>query len=153
MERIGDEVERELGRFGPAGGMRRVVAAWPEAVGGAIARNAWPARRGRDGTLHVSVSSSAWAFELSQLAGEIGARLAHALGEAEPVRLRFAPGPLPERGGESVERVRRDSPHPSAGERAEAGRIAATVTDPALRDLVERAVAASLAGRSADRRL
>ena len=63
-ERIGDDVRRELGQLGPGGAIADVVAAWPEAVGDSIARNAWPARIARDGTLHVATSSSAWAFEL-----------------------------------------------------------------------------------------
>ena len=61
-ERIGDEVQRELSRFGPAEGMTEIVRAWPEAVGEQIALNAWPARLSRDGKLHVATSSSAWAF-------------------------------------------------------------------------------------------
>ena len=68
-EPIGEEVRRELGRFGPGGAMAEIVAAWPVAVAAAIAANAWPARIARDGTLHVATSSSAWAFELTHLAG------------------------------------------------------------------------------------
>ena len=49
MDRVGDAVDRELGRFGPASGMAPVVEAWPLAVGPEIARNAWPARH-RDET-------------------------------------------------------------------------------------------------------
>ena len=63
-ERIGDEVQRELSRFGPAEGMTEIVRAWPSVMGEQIARNAWPARISRDGKLHVATSSSAWAFEL-----------------------------------------------------------------------------------------
>jgi len=33
MDRIGCEVRRELGRFGTAGALTDVVAAWPRAVG------------------------------------------------------------------------------------------------------------------------
>ena len=58
MERIGPEVRRELGRFGSAGRMADVVAAWPAAVGETVAANAWPARLARDGTLHVNSASS-----------------------------------------------------------------------------------------------
>ena len=71
MERIGDEVKRELGRFGSAGRMAELVAAWPAAVGETVAANAWPARLARDGTLHVHAASSTWAFELQQLEAEI----------------------------------------------------------------------------------
>ena len=58
MDRVGADVERELGRFGPASGMAPLVEVWPEAVGPEIARNAWPARLARDGTLHVHTQDS-----------------------------------------------------------------------------------------------
>jgi hypothetical protein len=153
MERIGGDVRRELGRFGPAGGIAEVVAAWPEAVGDSIAANAWPARLGRDGTLHVSVSSSPWAFELAQLEPEISARLAHALGEDEPRRLRFAPGPLPETGGGNVRKEDELPRRPTAGERETAAKIAAPVRNSELRELIARAAAASLARAPSDRPL
>ena len=153
MKRIGGEVRRELGRFGPATGMAEVVAAWPSVVGDVIARNAWPARFARDGTLHVSVSSSPWAFELAQLEPEIAARLAHVLGEETPRRLRFAPGNLPEPSAETVSKEEKDLPRPSAADRAVAAKIAAPVGDEELRKLVARAAAASLARASAGRSL
>ena len=78
-ERLGDEVRRELDRFGPAGAIADVVAVWPAAVGDSIARNAWPARMARDGTLHVSTSSSAWAFELGLLEHDLRERLAEGI--------------------------------------------------------------------------
>jgi len=153
IERIGDDVRRELGRFGNEGVVADVVAAWPTAVGDTIARNAWPARLGRDGTIHVAVSSSPWGFELAQLESEIAARLAHVLGEHVPRRLRFAPGHLPEPSAETVAKVSRPAPEPTAAERAEAARIAARIGDEELRELVARAAAASLAGAPADRTL
>src|SRR5919205_3593777 len=88
MDRIGDEVRRELARFGPSAGMTELVAVWPEAVGEAIAQNAWPARIGRDGTLHVHAADAIWAFELGQRAQEIAERVG-------VERIRFTPGPLP----------------------------------------------------------
>ena len=121
MERIGKDVHGEMARFGPAGGMAEIVAAWPAVVGDSIAANSWPARLARDGTLHVTVSSSPWAFELAQLEPEISARLAHALGEAKPRRLRFAPGPLPEPRTENVRKEEQVSPRPSAEERRGSG--------------------------------
>ena len=153
MEQIGGDVRNELARFGPAGGMAEIVAAWPEVVGDSIAANAWPARLARDGTLHVSVSSSPWAFELAQLEPEISARLAHALGEDRPRRLRFAPGPVPEKGAENVRKEQELPPGPSAEDRAEAAKIAAPVRDSELRELISRAAAASLARASSDRLL
>ena len=59
IDRIGNAIERELSRFGPATGMAPLVEAWARAVGPEIARNAWPARIARNGTLHVHTSSSA----------------------------------------------------------------------------------------------
>jgi hypothetical protein len=153
MESIGKEVQSELARFGSAGGMAEIVAAWPGVVGDSIAANAWPARVARDGTLHVSVSSSPWAFELAQLEPEIGARLAHALDEPAPRRLRFAPGPLPEPSTEKVRKEEKVSLRPSAEELAAAAKIAAPVADLELRELVARAAAASLARASSDRPL
>jgi len=114
---IEDEVRRELARFGPAAGLGDIVAAWPECVGGGIAANAWPARLARDGSLHVSTSSSAWAFELTQLGSSVLERLQERLGDAAPASLRFAPGPLPEAGPESVEASERTVPKVSEGDR------------------------------------
>ncbi len=121
MHPIGDEVRRELGRFGPQAGLGEVVAAWPAAVGAAVAANAWPARIVRDGTLHVATSSSAWAFELTQLEATVRANLAARLEGDGPPALRFAPGPLPEPGAASVESSARTVPKPSRG-RARGGR-------------------------------
>ena len=93
MDRVDGAVRRELARFGPAEGMAPLVEAWPAAVGNVIARNAWPARLARDGTLHVNTTDSIWAFELKSRAEEIRKRL----GQHAPLRLAFAPGPVPER--------------------------------------------------------
>src|SRR5262245_8868337 len=97
MERVDAGAARELARFGTASALAPIVEAWPAAVGREIARNAWPARLARDGTLHVHASSAAWAFELRQLE----ARIRASLGEQSPPRLRFAVGPLPEPVSES----------------------------------------------------
>ena len=78
MERLGDSLDQELRRFGTTGSMPAIVAAWPAAVGEEVARNAWPARISRDGVLHVNTSSSAWAFELTQLAAVVLEQLAAA---------------------------------------------------------------------------
>jgi hypothetical protein len=69
--------------------MPELLEQWPGAVGDAIARNAWPARIAKDGTVHVNTADSIWAFELGQRAREIAERLG-------VPRLRFAPGPLPQ---------------------------------------------------------
>lgn len=150
IERIGENVKRELGRFGPAAGMADLVTAWSDAVGEQIARNAWPARIARDGTLHVATSSSAWAFELAQLEATLRERLTAALGDAPP-RLRFAPGRLPELSAEPSRGRRTRPPAPSAEVRAEAERLTAEITDTELRKLVAKAASASLARAVSDR--
>jgi predicted nucleic acid-binding Zn ribbon protein len=153
MERIEAEVRRELDRFGPEAGLGEVVAAWPAAVGPEIARNAWPARIGRDGTLHVAAGSSAWAYELTQLEEEMLQRLRATLGDEGPTRLRFAVGPLPEPGADPVEEVRRSVPEVTPRDRAEGERLAREIAASELRELVARAASASLAIARADRPL
>lgn len=145
LEPIGADVKRELGRFGPAAGMAEVVAAWPGAVGEQIALHAWPARISRDGTLHVATSSSPWAFELTQLEREIRTRLRDAVGEAAPTRLRFAVGHIPETGSDPAPKEKHAVPKVSEALAAEGERIAASIEDPTLREVVARAAAASLA--------
>ena len=141
MDRLADTVRHELGRYPAQAEIGRIADAWPEAVGAQIARNAWPARFGRDGTLHVNTSSSAWAFELAQLESEIRKKL----GELAPSRFRFAPGPLPE-ALTSVDLQRVESrPAPSADDRRRAAELSREIGDEKLRNLVARAAAASLA--------
>ncbi len=82
MERLGDSLDQELRRFGATGSMPAIVAAWPAAVGEEVARNAWPARISREGVLHVNTRSSAWAFELTQLAQVVLEQLRAALADA-----------------------------------------------------------------------
>jgi hypothetical protein len=151
MERIGANVRRELDRFGHAGGMADVVAAWPAAVGETVAANAWPARFARDGTLHVATSSSAWAFELTQLAGEVAAGLRAELGDHAPTRLRFAPGPLPERPPTAPEHRGAAPLEPTLEHARDARAWAAAIESEELRKTVEKAARASLARASADR--
>jgi hypothetical protein len=146
MERLERQVRHELGRFGPGeGNMVGIVRAWPDAVGEALARNAWPARLQRDGTLLVHTVSSIWAFELGRMAADILERLRAEAGEDAPPALRFAPGPVPEPPAPpSAERERRPldvDPQDAAA----AAQIAAAVEDEELRELVARAAAASLA--------
>jgi hypothetical protein len=146
-EPIGDDIRRELRRFGPESALADVVAAWPAAVGPAIAANAWPARIARDGMLHVATSSSAWAFELTQLSDSVLARLQEHLPVDCPTALRFAVGPLPESG--DVRETSSSETVPKADQEALAAgeRIAEGINDTALREAVARAAAASLAAR------
>jgi hypothetical protein len=142
LKRIGDDIRQELGRFGPVGAMAEIVEAWPAAVGDSIARNAWPARVSRDGTLHVATSSSAWAFELGLLEADIRGRLEAALGADTPERLRFAPGRLPEPLAE--EKSATPALEPTVEHRRQADHIAAVIEDEKLRKIVAKAAAASL---------
>lgn len=155
MDRIGDQVADELGRVGEAGAgstvMPRVVEVWPEAVGPTIARNAWPARVARDGTLHVATESSAWAFELQQLEGQILGRLRDALAADAPVSVRFAVGKLPELGADDVRDRRRPAPEPTPEQRELATALASRIEAEELRKVVAKAAAQSLAAAAADR--
>jgi hypothetical protein len=150
-ERIGDDVRRELGRFGPAAGMAELVEAWPGLVGEQIARNAWPARIARDGTLHVATSSSAWAFELAQLAPQLLERLRSALGEAAPRGLRFAPGKLPDAPDPEGERAGAKAVDPTAEHLELASALTESIDDESLREVVAKTAAKSLARAAADR--
>ncbi len=151
MKKIASDVASELGRFGPAAGMVRIVEAWPGAVGATIARNAWPARIARDGTLHVATSSSSWAFELAQLEADVLQRLRAAAGKDAPVKLRFAVGKLPELGPEDDDRSTRTTPSPGPEELRQGEELAAEISDEDLRKVVAKAAAQSLARRGADR--
>ncbi|HVW88498.1 MAG TPA: DciA family protein [Gaiellaceae bacterium] len=120
--------------------MPELLERWPEAVGPAIARNAWPARIARDGTVHVNTADSVWAFELGQRAAEIADRL-------DVAKLRFAPGPLPE---PELEAPQPGIPStPEEDERAAA--IASSIEDENLRESVQKAVRLGLARERRDR--
>jgi len=153
MERLGREVERELARGGSRDAipLAAVTAAWPEAVGDAVSRKAWPLRLGRDGTLHVAAASATWANELSLLQDEILAALCARLDVETPSAIRFAVGPIPEP-ERPLELPDDTAPGtldvPPEVER-EAAAAAAEIDDPELRELVARAARASLLkGRS-----
>jgi hypothetical protein len=110
-------------------------------VGDAIAANAWPARIGRDGTLHVATADSVWSFELAQRATEIADRVGVA-------RVRFQPGPLP-----SVAAVPAADGglEPTSADRCRAAEIAAPIADENLRQTVQKAVSLALARGAVDR--
>jgi hypothetical protein len=144
MEPLGHDIRRELGRFGPQAGMAQLLEAWPAAVGEQIARNAWPARIGRDGVVHVQAADAIWAFELGQRAAEIAGRLG-------VPGVRFAPGPLPEPAADLPESSARATLEPTAEEIARGTALAASVEDDELRERIARAAALSLARGAADR--
>jgi hypothetical protein len=101
--------------------------------------------------LHVATSSSAWAFELTQLQGEILPRLRAAASEAPIAGMRFAPGPVPEAHVDDAPEATRARVEVDAAAAAEGERLSAAVGDEELRKLVARAAAASLARARSDR--
>jgi hypothetical protein len=137
-----------LAHFGPAEGMIDIVRAWPDAVGDQIARNAWPARLAKDGTLHVATASSTWAFELSQLEPKLLERLRAMLPDAAPKRLRFAPGKLPEPSADELETRGPLVREPTGEERELAAALASGIEDESLRKIVAKAALASLSRAS-----
>jgi hypothetical protein len=151
VERIGGTVERQLRRFDGQGAMPRIVAVWSTAVGEEVARNAWPGRVARDGTLHVNTSSSVWAFELGQLAPTILERLRGELGEHAPKALRFAQGHLPEPAAPVTVNTSRVAARPSPEALVEAATLAAGIDDEELRKQVEKAASLSLSRAADDR--
>jgi hypothetical protein len=140
VEPLDSEVKRALRALGPNAAISETVSAWPAAVGDEIARNAWPARFRRDGTLIVHTKDSIWAFELGHRAAAISERL-----PGTPP-LMFLPGPLPEPAA-----VEEAPPTPLAAtleEQEQAAEWAASIEDEGLREAVARAAAASLARRA-----
>lgn len=148
MERIGREVERELSKGGSKAALplAEIAAAWPKAVGETVARQAWPLRLGKDGTLHVATSSATWAFELDRLSPEIEGRLSALVGDDAPRKLRFRVGPVPEPGAspELLRDALEEAPPATPEVVAEAASLAAAIDDAELRELVARAARASL---------
>jgi predicted nucleic acid-binding Zn ribbon protein len=150
VDRLGAEIKQQLSRFGAQGAMAEVVELWPEAVGEAIAANAWPARIARDGTLHVNTSSSTWAFELAHLSPAILERLGEKLGGGAPKAMRFAAGHLPEPPLPAAPERRPEAAEPSAEALHHAAELAAEIEDGDLRELVARAAALSLSNARSD---
>ena len=147
MERVGADIARQLRRFGPAAGMAPVVEAWPAAVGAEIARNAWPARITRDGTLHIHTQDSIWAFELTTRArGD-----SRTTRRCAPRRIAFAAGPLPEPEEDPLEAPGRAPVRPTAEHVAKADSLTRVIRDEDLRKVVAKTVAASLADGDNDR--
>lgn len=143
-DRLGGELEQELGRLGVPAESGDLGRLWADAVGPQIARNAWPARVSRDGTLIVHTRSSVWAQELAHLEPIVRERL----GDRAPARLRFVVGAVPEPAPEQLVDVVETPPTPDAAHRAQAERLAEGIEDEALRAAVAR-LAAHVLARSA----
>ena len=147
MERLGGPLRDELTRLGPMASIGDLARMWPEAVGEHIARNAWPARVNRDGTLVVYARDSIWAFELGHREAEIRERL----GSLARSGIKFVPGPIPEVAPEPDARPTPPPSMPSRESVAEAERLAAGIDDAELRERVVKAVSASLEARRSGR--
>src|SRR3989441_13337014 len=119
--------------------MVEIVRAWPAAVGEQIAQNAWPARLARDGTLHVATSSSAWAFELTQLEPKLLDRLREEIGGKGPAAARFAPGKLPEPPSGGGPTSPRGVVGPTQQDLETADALASEIEDESLRKIVAKA--------------
>ena len=145
MEPLGDDIRRELGRFGPQGAIGETVAAWPAAVGAEIARCAWPARFQRDGTLIVHARDSVWAFELTHRAGEIAERLKGVSA------IKFVPGPLPEAAVDEVVTPATAPAVASPEQRRRAEEIASEIGNEDLRKIVTKTIERALANAPNDR--
>jgi hypothetical protein len=97
------------------------MAAWPAAVGPAVARHAAPERVEHD-TLHVVVDGAPWANELRWMEGPLVARLNAACGRQVVSRLRFRIGTLP---AVEVETLPATVPRPTPAARAAAESLSA----------------------------
>ena len=128
MDPLGSEIRAELARFGPQAGMAELVERWPDAVGAAIARNAWPARIARDGTRARATPPTRSGRSSSASAPP---RSPRALARRRGCGSR--PGPLPEPDPSRRRRAPFDGRSPEDAERA-------------------RAIASSIDGRKAARK-
>jgi hypothetical protein len=142
VEPLGDQIRAERSRVGADSGAGDAATAWPAAVGDEIARNAWPARTQPDGTLVVHVRDAIWGFELTQRAVEISERL-----PGRP-RLKFTPGPLPDRTPEPTSATPVEA---SPEQVREAASLTAEIVDPDLRESVAKVIKGALAQARNDR--
>jgi len=154
MERLEETLRGALRGAGvpDAGALADVTRVWPEAVGDAIARAAWPQRIARDGTLLVATSSASWAFELGLLGEEILGKLAAAIGVGAPTAIRFSPGVVPSPPAPLAGAAAPVPPEVDGPTRLLAEELTSAMTDEQLRATIARAAAASLAKAASDRR-
>jgi hypothetical protein len=138
LEALGDVLGVALPESaGRVSDVAAIARRWPEAVGEAIAREAWPARLTPDGELVVHASGAVWASELSLLARQLQGRL-EAVGVVPAPTLRFTVGAVPRRRGPDAEQTPKTAPPNDL----RADRWTAGIRDPELREAV------SLAARS-----
>jgi hypothetical protein len=154
MERLEGSLRGALRSAGvpDAGALADVTRAWPDAVGDAIARAAWPQRIARDGTLLVAAASATWAFELGLLGEEILAKLAATVGADAPAAIRFSPGVVPSPSAPLPQEDVTVAPEIDGPTRLLAEELTVAMTDEELRATIARAAAASLAKAASSRR-
>jgi hypothetical protein len=154
MERLDGSLRGALREAGvpDAGALADVTRVWPETVGDAIARAAWPQRIARDGTLLVATVSSTWAFELGLLAEEILGKLVARVDKGAPTAIRFNPGPVPAPPAPLLAERAPTPPEVDRATRELAAELTSGMTDAELRATIARAAAASLARAASDRR-
>jgi hypothetical protein len=128
---IGGALPESAGR---ASDVAAIARRWPEAVGEAIAREAWPARLTPDGELVVHASGAVWASELSLLARQLQGRL-EAVGIVPAPSLRFTVGAVPRRRDPDAENTPKTALPPDP----RADRWTAAIRDPELREAVSTA--------------
>ena len=147
-ERLAASLASELTRLGGEGNALDATRAWEATVGPDVARNAWPARVKRDGTLVVHARTSVWAFELTQMAEDIRMRL-----EPQPAAIRFVVGRVPEPAGRPPDELPTpvSDPDPAALEMARS--LVADVASREVREALQRAASLGLSRRSSDRPL
>jgi len=138
---------RKSGGPSPKGPAGAAAVAWPAVVGADGARHSVPVRCTRAGVVTVACSDAAWAHELSARREELTARLVAECPDAGIVGLRFSVADHVLPSAPEAPPAPPPPPPPTPAQRAAAASAAASVGDPVLRGLIERAAAASAARR------
>lgn len=149
-------ISERLGRYrGPADSrpgseLAGLQAAWKEIAGAQAAANSIVVRRSRAGVVSVACASALWAQELHANRDVFTDRLVRAVPEVEITGIRFVVGDhvIP---SDPAPRVRQ-APAPTPQERAAAKAMMRDVSDPVIRDLLERAAAGQQAVARAGRK-
>ena len=86
--KAGFAMRRLVQEAAPETPLAAIQAAWPQAAGEAVARQAEPVAE-RDGEVTVACRTATWAQELDLLQDRLRGRLNEELGDAVVTRLRF----------------------------------------------------------------
>lgn len=122
--------------------------AWSDSVGESIAAHSRPIGLNSRGILTVAVADAIWSQEVTARAEELVEKLAATVAGSEirGLKTRVADQVF---SGAQDEPSAPPPPPPSEADRAAAQRLAGGISDPAVRDAVERAAAADLSRRNA----